>query len=765
MQQVDKFFVHKTKIQKSEETAPQPTLDNEPTMNDGHVTPPHQPQLTGTPIDNHITPNQPANCDNIPIQCVNVNGKEKEPILKQLRFQPCWFKQYQWLHYEESLQGVVCFSCAKAHSGGLLDLAKCAETTFISTGFTNWKRALDKFKLHEKSITHRHSVSQLSQLRLQGSINGQLSKQILDAQQVARKGIMAVMTTMQYLAGQGLAIRGAGADSGNFKTLLKLRSGDIPALKTWMQRKTDLTSPDLQNEMLQTFSHEILRNIRNSVQAKTFAVIVDGTQDVAGIEQEAICVRYVDESLHPYEMFLGFYATDDTTGEGTANLVKDALVRFGMPLEQLRFQTYDGAANMSGAYNGCQAVIKRDQPRALYVHCGAHVTHLVASSASSAVPLVRDSLSLVQDLGNLNKASGKVNLIFKRVASNIDLGGGDTPEAFQTIKPLCPTRWLSRCAAIKPVLSGYGHVLESLEAAREELAAETATKASGLLKRFQDASTLLGLQMAMQVLPLLESLNKSLQSTSMTVSGMMDAVECVKDELKRRRSDGEFNVLLARLNDSIEELELEPLRVPRQKKVPARFTGIGAAHQATSVEEYFRPMYYEFIDHAVQQLETRFSSDDMKTYGSMESILLSTELPDDAQIVLSKYPEVNTAYLQSELPMFHRHAKVSLTSLTQVVTHARALKKEVRDLFPSVMALIQLLLVCPASSAEAERSFSSLRRLKTWLRSTMTQERLNSVAVCHIHQDLLNRIDMDAVMHDFVSRSEIRKNIFGNILA
>ena len=117
--------------------------------------------------------------------------------------------------------------------------------------------------------------------------------------------------------------------------------------------------------------------------------------------------------------------------------------------------------------------------------------------------------------------------------------------------------------------------------------------------------------------------------------------------------------------------------------------------------------------------------------------------------------------------MFHRHANVSLTSLTvtRVVIHARALKKEVRDLFPSVMALIRLLLLCPASSAEAERSFSSLRRLKTWLRSTMTQERLNSVAVCHIHQDLLDRIDMDAIMCDFVSRSEIRKNIFGNILA
>ena len=95
------------------------------------------------------------------------------------------------------------------------------------------------------------------------------------------------------------------------------------------------------------FSPEILCNTRNSVQANTFSVNVHGTKDVAGIEQEAICVRYVDESLHPYEMFLGFYATDKTTGKGTASLVKDALVRFGLPLEQLRFQTSDGAANMS----------------------------------------------------------------------------------------------------------------------------------------------------------------------------------------------------------------------------------------------------------------------------------------------------------------------------------------------------------------------------------------------------------------------------------
>ena len=74
-------------------------------------------------------------------------------------------------------------------------------------------------------------------------------------------------------------------------------------------------------------------------------------------------------------------------------------------------------------------------------------------------------------------------------------------------------------------------------------------------------------------------------------------------------------MLLARVNDSTEELELEPRHVPRQKKVLARFTGSGAAHQATSVEEYFHSMYYKFIDHTVQQLEARFSSEDIRFHG------------------------------------------------------------------------------------------------------------------------------------------------------
>lgn len=88
---------------------------------------------------------------------------------------------------------------------------------------------------------------------------------------------------------------------------------------------------------------------------------------------------------------------------------------------------------------------------------------------------------------------------------------------------------------------------------------------------------------------------------------------------------------------------------------------------------------------------------------------------------------------------------------------------EVRDLFINVEALVRLMLVRPASSCEAERSFSALRKLKTYLRSTMTQKRLNHVAVCYVHKTMLDRIDIRNIAKIFLSKCEVRKNTFGSV--
>lgn len=60
-------------------------------------------------------------------------------------------------------------------------------------------------------------------------------------------------------------------------------------------------------------------------------------------------------------------------------MLKDILLRVQLPVANFITQTYDGAGNMAGEYNGCQANIKRVEPLCIYTHCGPHVSHLVTS--------------------------------------------------------------------------------------------------------------------------------------------------------------------------------------------------------------------------------------------------------------------------------------------------------------------------------------------------------------------------------------------------
>jgi hypothetical protein len=59
--------------------------------------------------------------------------------------------------------------------------------------------------------------------------------------------------------------------------------------------------------------------------------------------------------------------------------------------------------------------------------------------------------------------------------------------------------------------------------------------------------------------------------------------------------------------------------------------------------------------------------------------------------------------------------------------------------------------------ASAERSFSKLKLLRNYLRSTISQERLNGLATCTIEKDILGDIDLDTVIEDFASRIAHRR--------
>ena len=74
---------------------------------------------------------------------------------------------------------------------------------------------------------------------------------------------------------------------------------------------------------------------------------------------------------------------------------------------------------------------------------------------------------------------------------------------------------------------------------------------------------------------------------------------------------------------------------------------------------------------------------------------------------------------------------------------------------------MHLIVVMLATNASSERSFSTMKRLKTYLRSTMGQTRLNHLMILNIYKEILDCMDLTAVANEFVQGSEHRLHIFG----
>ena len=67
----------------------------------------------------------------------------------------------------------------------------------------------------------------------------------------------------------------------------------------------------------------------------------------------------------------------------------------------------------------------------------------------------------------------------------------------------------------------------------------------------------------------------------------------------------------------------------------------------------------------------------------------------------------------------------------------------------------------PATNAVSERSFSTLKRVKTYLRSTTGDSRLNHLMMLHVHKDRTDALTLVDVANDFVGEKENRKQMIG----
>ena len=117
--------------------------------------------------------------------------------------------------------------------------------------------------------------------------------------------------------------------------------------------------------------------------------------------------------------------------------------------------------------------------------------------------------------------------------------------------------------------------------------------------------------------------------------------------------------------------------------------------------------------------------------------------------------------LKAQLETLRYFPESTIDNVKELVEFVQSLSATTKSFVSQVTVLAKILLVIPAINAVSERSFSAMTRVKTYLRSTISDCRLNDLMVLHVHKDRTDSLNMVEVANTFVERNDSRHPIFG----
>ena len=86
------------------------------------------------------------------------------------------------------------------------------------------------------------------------------------------------------------------------------------------------------------------------------------------------------------------------------------------------------------------------------------------------------------------------------------------------------------------------------------------------------------------------------------------------------------------------------------------------------------------------------------------------------------------------------HNNITLVELKKVIE---------AEVYPNLYKLLKVALTLPVSSASCERSLSAMKRIKNWLRNSMSQEKFTNLSIIHIERQFSNNLCIEDVLNDF----------------
>lgn len=651
----------------------------------------------------------------------NWKGPLKEVGDKQRRIPNSMFdcKQYPTMSYSVKVDGIFCTACCVFSNN--------SPVPFIREPHSDWSNIDRHAKRHIKSFQHLSCAEATKAFlkivtRQSESVKQQLSKAYADKVRKNQEALEAIVKTLIICGIQNIPIRGKTDERSNFMALIKFRSETDIALRDHLAhapRNATYISHRVQNELTTICGKEIQNRILDDCRsAKYFSIVMDETTDISVKEQVSLVLVFVSQDGVRHEEFVSFDETQSTTGEALYNHICDKLGEFHLDKNNVVGLGFDGAANMSGKVKGVQARFSIDVPSAQYVHCRAHNLNL-AIVHSCKEPEVRNMYAIVSSIVSFIGASAKRLNVYFEVDDNAD-----------RLKKFCATRWTCHEETLGTFLSNIDTVVDTLDLLASDGDPDTSSKAASFKASVLNFSFIMCITVVRHYLAYTKPVSLALQSVGCDLHKAMNESKMLLQLLKNKRNnDDSVNSLLEQASSVADDLQVQ-ITVPRQAK---RQTHRLNAPSECVVDHYKYNMHNPFLDHLINETEERLCSP-----GSMKRVKAQMLLPyflkdlsvEDINDIKESYKSfINCEDLDVELERWQAREFEGDEVVSKCITIAR-------DMYPNIEIVLRIFLTMPVSVASAERSFSALKRLKSYLRSTMGSERLSALALLHIHPDM-----------------------------
>ncbi|XP_003500917.3 zinc finger MYM-type protein 1 [Cricetulus griseus] len=692
--------------------------------------------------------------------------KESQSIRKS------WRSGSQHLNHSTRNDVAFCYSCHLFYQKNF----SCQRQSFAPQGTADWEKMLEKFRKHEESEMHLKSLKFWRQYHFLDEMPRDGSSVYSKRVEGNKRYLKLIIENILFLGKQCLLLKGndqsiSSINKGNFLELLEIRARDKggEVFRRMSSHVDFYCSTQVQEEIIEIIQAEILQDIVSEINVSSaFSVICEETTDIATKGQLSVCVRYPQKTSSAVlvkERFLGFVNIEKMAAVPVHKHIKAYLQQVGIDFNKICGQAYDSATNLRVKFNEVVTELKKEEPRALYVHCYAHFFELAVISFCKEVKELRSTLNALSSLFNTVRMSGEM---LATLQTRCKLSQNKTCK-----KHTSQTCWTAHDHLLLSVTECLPEIIETLNAvSRHSSGTAVADQLNDLLVVVTKFEFIFCLKFLYRVLSITGILSREFQSETVDIFSLFSKIEAILECLSSERSDMYFKSIWDGAAEICKKItskgfEVEKPAFQKRRKIQKTVDpgNLESMFCPTAAHEHYKiNVYYQGLDSVLKNLKLCFSEFDYCKMKQISELLFKWNEPLDEAAAkhVQEFYKLD-ADIIPELRFYRQYANLNFVtdygSLSFVDLGCLFSQHGLHNNIPCISKLLHIALSWPITSTNNEKSFSTLPHLKKYLLRTMGQEKYTGLALMAVEQELVNKLmepeRLDGIVEKFISQMKI----------